>query len=295
MRVIKPTIISGDVLVSSSISEDEYQTYSTTKDYVVFEKAIYANRVWECVQTPNIGHTPGTDALYWALSGVTNKWAMFDDEISTASVAQGSLVATIAPGLVNSIALLEIDGTYLNITVRDGDGGEVVYNHDKSLDGSVLYDWLQYFYDPFIAVHQVVLTDLPLYGNAHITVTLTSGGAVRVGTVATGLSMLLGDVEQGASASIIDYSRKETSATGTTTFVKRRYSKRMSVRMLLDNYALNNFQRTLSDLRATPCVWVATDDAGYEPLTIFGFYRDFSIDVSYPTNSYCSLEIEGLA
>lgn len=69
----------------------------------------------------------------------------------------------------------------------------------------------------------------------------------------------------------------------------------MSVRMMVENFALNNLQRTIADLRATPCVWVGVDNAGYAPLTIFGFYRDFSIDVAYPTKSYCNLEIEGLA
>jgi len=65
--------------------------------------------------------------------------------------------------------------------------------------------------------------------------------------------------------------------------------------MMLPNTKLNKVQRVLADLRATPCAWIGTDVAGYEPLTLYGFYRDFSIDVAYPTTSYCSLEIEGLA
>ena len=31
-----------------------------------------------------------------------------------------------------------------------------------------------------------------------------------------------------------------------------------------------------------------------ESLTAYGFYKEFSIDLAYPTVSYCSLTIEGL-
>ena len=295
MRVIKPVVILGAQLIDSSVAETEYAAYVPATDYIVGARVIYLHKIWESAQTPNTGNTPGTNALYWTEAGPTNQWAMLDTEVSSATSVPLSLVVTIAPGLVNSLALLEINGADLNVTVRDGPGGPVIYEYDKSLDASHVYDWLQYFYDPFIPVHEAVLTNLPLYGNAHITVTITSAGTINVGTMAAGMSVYIGDAEYGASAGIIDYSRKDTSDTGVTTLLRRKFSKRMAVRLMVENYALNNLQRTIADLRATPCVWVGVDDASYEPLTIFGFYRDFSIDVAYPTKSYCNLEIEGLA
>lgn len=295
MRVIKPIIISPVQLISSSVPEFEYAEYVSGTDYSVGARVISNRQIWESVQTPNIGNTPGTNALFWANSGPTNRWSMFDTEVSTATSEQESMAVTIAPGLVNSLALLEIDGAQLNIQVRDGLDGPLVYERTNSLDGSAVFDWLQYFYEPFIPVHEAIFTDLPLYGNAHITINITSAGTINIGTMAVGMSSYLGSVEYGASAGIIDYSRKDTSENGVTTFMRRKFSKRMSVRMMVDNYALNNLQRTIADLRATPCVWVGVDVAGYAPLTIFGFYRDFSIDVAYPTQSYCNLEIEGLA
>lgn len=104
----------------------------------------------------------------------------------------------------------------------------------------------------------------------------------------------LGDTQYGASVGIIDYSRKETDAFGVTTFVRRAYSKRMSAKLMLDNVQMNKVQRVLADLRATPCAWIGADDVTYAPLVVYGFYKDFSIEVAYPTASYCSLEVEGL-
>ncbi len=52
--------------------------------------------------------------------------------------------------------------------------------------------------------------------------------------------------------------------------------------------------RKLADLRATPCVWVGSDKPELDPLVVFGFYKDFQVEVAYHTVSFCTLEIEGL-
>lgn len=253
-----------------------------------------AHVIWESVQTPNTGHIPGSDALYWAAIAPTNRWAMFDGEISTQTVQAGSLTVVLKPGCVNSLALFGLEGASLDVTVRDGLAGPVVYSRTVVLDGTLIADWYQYFFEPSVQLGEVVLTDLPPYGNAHVTVSLGGSGSVKCGILVAGTAYALGDTQYGASAGIIDYSRKDTSATGTTTFVRRRYSKRMSAPLMLQNAQLNKVQRVLADLRATPCAWIGTDAPGFEPLTIFGFYRDFSIDVAYPAHSLCSLEVEGL-
>jgi hypothetical protein len=186
-------------------------------------------------------------------------------------------------------------GQTLTVTVRDGLAGPVVYGPSViALDGTIIADWYQYFFEPSVQLAEVALTDLVPYQDAHITITLDGTGTVECGICLIGTFYTLGDTEFGATVSIIDYSRKETDTFGVTTFVRRAYSKRMNARMMLDTAQINKVQRVLADLRATPCAWIGTDESGFEPLTVYGFYRDFSIDVAYPTKSYCSLEIEGL-
>lgn len=294
MKVIRPVTITESELVSSSVVEDDHPAYSAGATYALGDRVIYEHARYECVQGPSTGNQPDESPLYWAPLGPTNRWLMFDEEVSTQTVDDLAIVVTIAPGMVDSLAMLNLIGAHINVTVRDGLSGPVIYNREYPLDGSEVYDWYQYFYQPFIEIHEVVISDLPLYGSAHITMTLTGGGQVRIGSMIAGMAFYLGEAQLGASAGIIDYSRKETSATGKTSFAKRKYSKRMSAPLLVENYTLNNLFRTLADLRATPCVWIGTEAAGYEPLTIFGFYKDFSIDIEYPTASYCNIEIEGL-
>ena len=49
----------------------------------------------------------------------------------------------------------------------------------------------------------------------------------------------------------------------------------------------------LADYRATPLVWIGSENA-YQSLIVFGYYKDFEIDIAFPTVSYCTLSIEGM-
>jgi hypothetical protein len=294
MKVVKPVIIEAAELVSSTVPENDYAAWSGATDYAVGSRAVFGRVVYESVQTPNLNHAPATSPLYWARIGPTNRWAMFDAEIATQTAAESEIAVVVKPGFVNSLALFGLEGSGISVTVTDGPAGPQVYSHQQSLDGSLVEDWYSYFFEPIDQLEELVLTGLPPYSTGHISVSITGVGTVKCGILAAGNVYYLGQTQRGASAGIIDYSRKDTNANGTTTFVKRRFSKRMSAALVVDNFALNKLQRVLASLRATPCVWIGTDAPGYQPLTVFGFYRDFSIDVAYSRYSYCNLEIEGL-
>jgi hypothetical protein len=220
---------------------------------------------------------------------------MFDDQVSTSTISATPLTVVLDTGLCNSLALFGLVGNELDVTITDGSGGPTVYDETISLDGTFIYDWYQYFFEPYVQVEEVVLTDLPPYANARMTVTLSGSGNVQVGQLVWGTQYELGDAEYGATVGIIDYSRKDTDEFGTTTFVERNFSKRMTARLMLDTAQIARVQQVLARVRAKPSVWVGVpDDVLFRPLTVYGFFRDFSIDIAYPTKSYCSLEIEGL-
>jgi hypothetical protein len=296
MKAVKPTLITAAMLVSTDATE-AYAAWSAATAYAMDDRVILAStqRVYQRLVAGTTATSPELDAANWLDVGPTNKWAMFDSEISTATTATTTLTVVLKPGYVNSLALYGLVGQTLTVTVRDGLAGPVVYGPSViALDGTIIADWYQYFFEPSVQLAEVALTDLVPYQDAHITITLDGTGTVECGICLIGTFYTLGDTEFGATVSIIDYSRKETDTFGVTTFVRRAYSKRMNARMMLDTAQINKVQRVLADLRATPCAWIGTDESGFEPLTVYGFYRDFSIDVAYPTKSYCSLEIEGL-
>ena len=295
MRVIKPvTFDAATHLVSSTAVETAAAWASGTtysKDAVVDFGTFY----WISLVNSNTGNQPDTSPTQWALVGPDNTHAMFDGQVSTATTSSSPLTVVLDTGLCNSLALLGLVGSQVVVTIKDGTGGPTIYSRTVSLDGTFIYDWYQYFFEPNVQIGEVVLTDLPPYPNAELTVTLTGSGTIEIGQLIWGTQYDLGDAEYGASLGIIDYSRKETDEFGVTTFVRRDFSKRLSARVLLQNTQINRVQRVLSDLRAEPAVWITAPDVpDLAPLTVYGFFRDFQIEVPYPRESLCSLEIEGL-
>lgn len=295
VRVIKPAALTPAMLISST-AVDAYAAYNPATTYALNDQAQAGDRVWKCIQAPSTGNTPSGSPLWWLDVGPTNTQAMFDSLVSTQTEAPATLTVVLAPGYVNSLGLFGLECTLATITVHNGhpSTGELIYSRTVNLDGTMIADWYQYFFEPSVQLGDLVLTDLPPYVAAHITISLTGPGTVRCGILTVGTAYTIGLAEYGATIGIIDYSRKTTDVLGATSFTKRAYSKRVSVRIMLDNVQLNNVQRTLADQRATPAVWIVSDVETLAPLNVYGFYRDFSLEVAYPTQSYCSLEIESL-
>ena len=220
---------------------------------------------------------------------------MFDEQVSTATTATGTLAVVLAPGYATSIALLGLVGSTLEIVVRDGAGGPVVYETTTSLDGSFVYDWYMYFYEPLRQISEFVVTDIPPYVGARVSLTLTGGSAIAIGHCSVGNAYDLGPVEIGAQLSLVDYSKKETDEFGTTTFVRRANAKTMSVSIIIDKGAIVSIWRLVAELTAMPVVWIGGDgDADYAMLTFLGFLKDFRQTIAYPTKSLCTFEVEGL-
>lgn len=293
MKVIKPTAFTESMLVSSNAVES-HANYSAGTTYAKDAIVNLGTHLYQSLVNNNLGNTPSTSPLYWLDIGPNNIHAMFDNQVSTTTISSTPLVVAFKPGIFNSLALLGLVGNSLDIAVRDGTGGPITYTATFALDGTVISDWYQYFFEPFVQKSEVVMTDIPPFSNSEVTITLTGGSTVQIGLCSFGTFYFLGDTEYGANVGITDYSRKDTDDFGVTTFVQRAYSKRMTARLMLDTAQINRVQRILADIRANPSVWIGADGDDYLPTLMYGYYRDFSIEIAYQTKSFCSLEIEGL-
>lgn len=296
MKVIKPIDFVDATMLVSSTATELYSAWSSSTSYAKDARAIYQLHIYQSLTNTNLNNNPATSTLNWILVGPDNTHAMFDGQVSTDTTSTSPLVVRIKPGIVNSAAFLGLHGQTLNVKVYETHTGPVVYNKTINLDGTIINDWYMYFFEPFVQLGEVVLTDLPPYLNSEIEMTLTSGGSVAIGEWLVGTVYTLGPegTEQGATVGIIDYSRKDTDEFGNTTFVQRAFSKRMNAQFLLPNETMNAVQRILADVRAVPSIYIGSESTNYAPLVVYGFYRDFTIDIAYPTKSWCRLEVEGL-
>ncbi|MFZ9959368.1 MAG: hypothetical protein ACO3GP_03160 [Candidatus Limnocylindrus sp.] len=300
MRVIDPVTITDAMLVSSTISEPDTGevAWNAATAYVVDDIVYRASlhRRYRRLVDGTTSTAPENDSTNWAYIGGTNKWAMFDDTSARSIETSSPLTVVFEPGQINSMAILGIAGDTLEITITDGDGGPTVYSRTIDLDTSVVADWYAYFFEPFSTRQVVVLTDIPPYPDSRVTVTLTGTGDVSIANCIVGTVYDLGVTVYGVNAGIRDYSRKTTDeTTGVVTLVRRRFAKTLRARYYVTEGAINAVHTRLESLRATPCVWLGgTDTTDIDPLTVFGYLKDFNLELQQANASYYSLEIEGM-
>lgn len=294
MKVITPITITDAMLVSSSIAETDYPAWVAVTAYTAGDRVIRVatHCIYERLVSGTTATAPESDSVNWVKVSPTNRWRMFDRATGTVSSGTSSVSVVIAPGMVRGLALLDITGTSVTVTMTNGP--DTVYSRTVSLNtGYGVTSWDTYFFSDIVFKRTVVLTDIPPYAGGQITITVNGTGTVSVGTVAVGSLLDIGGTKYGVSLGIIDYSVKSTDAFGTTTITERAYAKRTTVPVVVRASDVDEMARRLALLRATPAVWIGA--ANYDQSVIYGFAKDWSINIQYAAFSDCSVTIEGLS
>lgn len=271
MKVIQPIAVTDDTLYSSSVPENDYPAWSSSVTYGVGDRVIVGHRCYESILAANIGKDP-LALIAWVDIGPTNRWAMFDRAANAGTAAPASIIIQIAlDNAADTLGLVDLQADSLTVEVIALGSTALFENRDAPAACEVF--------------------DLPPGNNRALKLTAT-GANVLIGKMITGLAFDPGDTEDGPTIGITDFSRRETDDFGVTTVVRRAWAKRMTTRSRLDSSAADEVQRRLARLRATPALWIG--EADQPALTGYGFYKDFSIDLTIGSTSFCSLTVEGL-
>lgn len=293
MLLIRPIKITPMMVTASNAGAADAEWMASTS-YTLGSRVFLSatGKTYECVQEPAEGKNPATEPLYWMVAAPSNRWSMFDSEISTATVTAGNLTTTVTvPGRINAVALFGLVGSKVTVVQRSATN-VVLCQLSKTLRTQPA-DWYEYFFVEPEQITEAIFTGLVPSSGSRLEITIT--GPARCAAVVVGNTFDLGDAQWGATTSIIDYSRKNTTAEGAQSFEPGRFSRRMSVRLEQPRERYPAVQRVLEAVRATPCVWLGVPGGeAYSPMTIYGYYKDFSVEVAYPTKHLCSLEIESL-
>lgn len=278
MKVIEPVRLTDAMLIASSVPENDYPAWTGDATYARGARVIslLSHRVYESAADGNHNHNPfDTAGVHWIDLTATNRWAMFDEAVGSETLATGSISVTLAPGSIDSLAVLDTDAASVRVRMP-----------------SLGYDRTQTRDDDRTSL---TFFDLPSDPAAQAVVTVTGQAVdqpVSVGTLLLGTIEDLGITEAGPQVGINDYSKRVTDDFGVTTVSERAWAKRMSLRSLIETASVDTIERRVAALRARPALWIGED--GYDALSIYGFFKDFSIDLALETVSYCTLTIEGL-
>lgn len=300
MQIIKPVTVTNSILTSSNVTEDDYAEWSSGTTYADGDNVIVigtTHKVYESLVNSNLGNDPTTDdGTNWLEISATNRWKAFDQKISEPVTNLNSIQYTFSDPSSNitSVALFGLKGITANVTVTS-DATEV-YNRDISLtDNRNIVDWYTYFFEEQVQKEQAQWLDIPPYlgSSVQVTVTANTGETAELGQLVLGFLSDLGATTYGTSISIEDFSRKETDDFGNFIVVQRAFAQLADFDIQFETQNARKIQRTLAGFRATPIVYIGSEDTSYGT-TIYGFYRRFDLTLEGPSLSFGAIEVEGL-
>lgn len=259
------TFILGNGAISASMTDSGDGWYRCKAILSSTSAGLFIVGSW------NVGSSDSYSQPSSALNGTVYLWGA---QLEAGGVATNYIPTVASPVTVN------------------GDG--VVYDETYNLSSySGITDWYNYFYEPIIRKSDFIALDLPPYSGASIEVTLTdTGNTAYCGALIYGLSKEHGATQYGMQLGITDYSVKEQDAFGNYSILERSYRRTSEMSLWVDNTYVDQLHTTLAALRATPTIYIGSDEYGAS--IVYGFYKDFSTSVAYPTTSICTLTLEGL-
>lgn len=241
-------------------------------------------------------NVPVTNTAYWLDTGATNRWKMFDGSVQSQTTNPTSIYTVITTSsFVDTVAFLNTSASSIRVVMTTTDG--VVYDQTKTLSSNLgITDWYSYFYTTIFRQTDVIFEGLPLYASASIAITITNSGTAACGACilgkATDISYTKKGVEHGARLGIHDYSIKTRDSFGNYTITERAFNRRADYTVFIEGGQVDGIMNLLSSIRAKPTLYIGSGK--YSSTAVYGFYKDFTVEIAYPDKSVCTIQLEGL-
>ena len=298
MKVIKSQAVTDSTLTTTDVPENDYAAWAVGTTYADGDRVIVTtpniHTIYESEQGSNVGNDPTTDdGTWWTVVSSTNAWKMFNNVIQEQTIQANGIDVTVTQSqVVTALAAVNVDCESIDVIMTDPIEGEIYNVNYPMISYSGITNWYDYFFTAIERKTDLSVIGLPPYASAEINVVFNGTGDVKVGALVFGTALTIGDSQYGASFGIIDYSTKSVDAQGRTTITEGTYSDEADIDVVIETARFAQVKKILTDLRNTPTVWVASEEA--EGTLIYGYYREFDVLYSGPVVAMCTLSIEGL-
>ena len=308
---------SAVILIPTKITEDMLKTGTSLPALAPGEVAwaagaahavdllrVYKGGVYSCVREHSGRvQTPDMDPQYWLFKEPSMRMLAFDDYGYTVTRATGELVYVIQPGFCSGIDLDNLEGDYLEITVRDAPGGTVIKHYEGDLYEQALglYELL---FAPLAALRKLSLSGIESYPDAEVTIRITSGtsanpGPVGVGRITIGDWRTLlgvskrGGVAFGATVDLKTHTHFDEADDGKVKVTRRPSGINVSCQVLVDADDAATAVDLLMMVLHKPVAFVGTDIGKYSYINTYGFISA-SASADNVKDAKLSLKVKGL-
>lgn len=303
MKVIKPHEIN---VLSTTVPENDAPAWATGTTYTERDKVLYEHRVYQSLKNANTGKKPSDNMVgaeaWWADTGASNAWRMFDEALSTQTTVTGEGVQTITFSLklndASGFALLNLTGVHVAASITEEGETAPYWSREYELLSPVP-DWWEWLFEDQSFARDRVATDIPPAKRCTLTVTVTGATTVGIGHFTHGKQREVGASLYGFSASLRSYSKKETDDFGNTRLVRRRSAKRHTGELYAHPRNADTVFDLLTELENIPALWIGdnrdSENGGHQSLTAYGWVEDFNEVFAGPNEVQISITIQGLA
>lgn len=302
MRVVVPAQILDANIVSSNVTEDDYDEWDNLTDYSVGDYVISTSthRVYRAVDVSGpsssvVDPTTDTDSSHWQNVSATNKWRPFDGKSAAKCQRANTITYTFEGlGLVDGVALHGLLArTATLVIVRDS---VEVYNTTVNLaNQQVVNDWYDYMFEEVSYLDRMEFPEVPPYSNATYTITLDNTGSTAVlGQIVIGRTKKLGTAVFSPNLGLVNFDEVSEDEFGNETIVERGKKQTTRYSVIFPTPQSGYVFSVIAALKSTSASWSAGANTETLGTTLFGRLSTFSIDISGPVVTEMSLEIKEL-
>lgn len=223
--IVIPGIAITDALLTSTTSAEPgagETPWNAATNYATGDVVIRTgtHRKYERLAPGGVDATaPEAAQDKWQDIGPTNRWAMFDLERNSQTVAAGgALVVEITPGRrVDAIGLVGLRGDSVRVQMHVG-ATQVYDSNVINLSRRCTLRWSQYFFGEFERRESLLLTGLPLSTGAKVTMTIQPfDGEARCGGMVLDRAEELGTIIDEPVSDVLNFSKTERDGLGNLT------------------------------------------------------------------------------
>lgn len=315
MNILLPKTITNAMFgAGTNIPEVDASTtpaevlWVTGGTFALKDRRTWKGYWYECVQAivggPANTYAPdSTNAAGWWLKdegAPTNRMAPFDKYLFTKAQRAGNVTFELTPGFINGVAIYEIEGDHLNVTVKDG-ATDLITPVDIELWEQAPGLW-EYLFGELERGTYYALKDIPINPNAKITITITRNnqavvadvGFISVGNWKTLLAPLTqaSGVQYGVEATTRDYSYSQEYKDGTYIDVEGRKATDINLSCVIDAAEAPGAKALLEQILGKAVAIEVSELPKYSHLATVGKVTGSVRSVNWPT-AEVSLQIKG--
>ncbi len=303
ITITEAMMLSGTSIPSVDTASGEV-AWLASGNYAIGDERVSAGAIYSCVKAhtaTGASQPPETDLVNWLYKQPSNRMAPFDDYLYTTAKRADELRYVLRPGFFNGFALHGMDADALQVTLRETDGGAVLYQDTRTLYAQAFGEW-EYLFGNLQREIKHSANELPIRPASTLDVRLTRNapgtiaelGYMSVGQWQTLLAPLsnIGGTQYGAEVTPKSYSYFKRNDDGTYTRRKGRTAKQITASVAIDATQAPQVESMLASIMDTPVAVEASSLPRYGHLSTVGFVTGSIVSQSYGI-AMVNLKVDG--